>query len=147
MVVFSAWSQKAGRFKLPVRRDGPAVGRGCTPALPCPALPCPALPAPCPRPARALPCLPCPRPPLHPSCCVRPSAQMLLGAAISMAGNFVYAFTMLADTWWFILIARWVGGVGRWVGWGGGARMIARWKVGGRDGCFVQLKGRVGRSA
>jgi hypothetical protein len=31
---------------------------------------------------------------------------MLAGALISMAGNLVYAFTVLADTWWLILVAR-----------------------------------------
>lgn len=32
--------------------------------------------------------------------------QMLVGAVISMAGNFLYATTVVADRWWIILLAR-----------------------------------------
>ncbi|GAB4814373.1 hypothetical protein N2152v2_001419 [Parachlorella kessleri] len=38
--------------------------------------------------------------------------QVLTGAALNAAGNFVYAFTVLVDDWWMMLIARLVAGIG-----------------------------------
>lgn len=32
--------------------------------------------------------------------------QMLAGALIAMAGNFIYACVVVANRWWVILIAR-----------------------------------------
>ncbi|GAB4814374.1 hypothetical protein N2152v2_001420 [Parachlorella kessleri] len=38
--------------------------------------------------------------------------QVLLGALLNAAGNFVYAFTVLVDGWYMMLIARLVAGIG-----------------------------------
>lgn len=39
-----------------------------------------------------------------PSACRPP--QMLLGATANAVGNLVYAFTVLANRWWIMIIAR-----------------------------------------
>ncbi|PSC76881.1 major facilitator superfamily domain-containing 8-like [Micractinium conductrix] len=42
----------------------------------------------------------------------RYKAAIQVGAAVNAAGNLVYAFTVLADQWWIMAVARLVAGVG-----------------------------------
>lgn len=41
---------------------------------------------------------------LEPSC--PPPLQVMLGAVVNGIGNLIYAFTVLADGWWIMLLGR-----------------------------------------